>query len=64
MSKLGWFVVGAAIGAVGVIQMRDNPKAQQAVEDIKLAAKDFSSALTAGYQEREAEIHKASKTNK
>jgi len=64
MSKLGWFIAGAAIGAVSIIQMRDNPKAQQTVDDIKLAAKDFSTAVTSGYQEREAEIQKASKPKK
>ncbi len=64
MSKLGWFIAGAAVGAVGIIQMRDNPKAQQAVDDIKLAAKDFSTAVMSGYEEREAEIQKASKPKK
>ena len=33
MSKLGWFVAGIAIGAVAVVQLRDNPKAQIALDD-------------------------------
>ena len=64
MSKLGWFIAGAALGAVTLIQMRDNPKAQQVVDDVKAAARDFTSAVTSGYQEREAEIQKASKSKK
>ena len=56
MSKLGWFVAGAALGALTVIQLRDNPKAQAALDEAITAAKDFGAAVAAGYQEREAEI--------
>ena len=56
MSKLGWFVAGIGLGALAVIQLRDNPKAQVALDEAIAAAKDFSQAVTAGYQEREAEL--------
>ena len=56
MSKLGWFAAGLGLGALAVIQLRDNPKAQVALDEAIAAAKDFSQAVTAGYQEREAEL--------
>ena len=55
MSKLGWFAAGVGVGAFAVIQLRDNPKAQEAVDDAVAAAKDFGSAVAAGYKERESE---------
>ncbi len=56
MSKLGWFAAGLGLGALAVIQLRDNPKAQVALDEAIAAAKDFSQAVAAGYQEREAEL--------
>ena len=56
MSKLGWFAAGIGLGALAVIQLRDNPKAQAALDEAISAAKDFTSAVAAGYQEREAEL--------
>ena len=56
MSKFGWFVAGIGLGALAVIQLRDNPKAQAALDEAIEAAKDFGSAVAAGYQEREAEL--------
>ncbi len=56
MSKLGWFAAGIGLGALAVIQLRDNPKAQVALDEAIAAAKDFSQAVAAGYQEREAEL--------
>ena len=58
MSKLGWFAAGLGLGALAVIQLRDNPKAQVALDEAIAAAKDFSQAVAAGYQEREAELTK------
>jgi hypothetical protein len=58
MSKLGWFAAGIGLGALTVIQLRDNPKAQVALDEAIAAAKDFSQAVAAGYQEREAELTK------
>jgi hypothetical protein len=58
MSKLGWFAAGIGLGALAVIQLRDNPKAQVALDEAIAAAKDFSQAVAAGYQEREAELTK------
>jgi hypothetical protein len=56
MSKFGWFVAGIGLGALAVIQLRDNPKAQAALDEAITAAKDFGNAVAAGYQEREAEL--------
>ena len=56
MSKLGWFAAGLGLGAIAVVQLRDNPKAQLALDEAIAAAKDFSQAVAAGYQEREAEL--------
>jgi hypothetical protein len=58
MSKLGWFAAGLGLGALAVIQLRDNPKAQVALDEAIAAAKEFSQAVAAGYQEREAELSK------
>ncbi len=56
MSKLGWFVAGISLGAITVIQLRDNPKAQVALDEAIEAAKEFASAVKEGYLEREAEL--------
>ena len=56
MSKFGWFVAGIGLGALAVIQLRDNPKAQAALDEAITAAKDFGNAVAAGYLEREAEL--------
>lgn len=56
MSKLGWFLVGIGVGAMGLIQYRDNPQAREAVDEAVSAAKDFGASIAEGYQEREAEI--------
>lgn len=58
MSKLGWFLVGVGVGAYALKELRDNPKAQQAVDDIYVAAKDFGSSVLDGYREREDELTK------
>ena len=56
MSKFGWFVIGLGVGALGLAQYRDNPQAREAVDEAVSAAKDFSSSIAEGYQEREAEL--------
>jgi hypothetical protein len=64
MSRLGWFIAGIGIGTLAVVQLRDNPRAQEAVDEIRIAAKDFSDSISSGYQEREAEIKKSAKPKK
>ena len=64
MSRLGWFIAGIGMGALAVVQLRDNPRAQEAIDEIRIAAKDFSGSIAAGYQEREAEIKKSAKSKK
>ena len=56
MSRLSWFLAGIGLGAFAVVQLRDNPKAQQAVDEIYEAAKDFGTAVADGYREREEEL--------
>ena len=58
MGKLGWFLAGIGLGAYALKQMRDNPKAQQAVDELYSAAKEFGSAIVEGYSERETELSK------
>lgn len=58
MSKLGWFLAGIGLGALGLAQLRDNPKAREAVDELVAAAKDFSEAVMQGYEERESELTK------
>jgi hypothetical protein len=56
MSKLGWFLAGIGIGALGLAQYRDNPQAREAVDEAVAAAKEFSTSIAEGYQEREQEL--------
>jgi hypothetical protein len=58
MSRLSWFLAGIGLGAFAVVQLRDNPKAQQAVDELYEAAKDFGAAVADGYREREEELSK------
>lgn len=58
MSKLGWFAIGVGVGAYAFKQLRDNPKAQAAVDELYEAAKDFGTAVVDGYRERETELTK------
>ena len=58
MSKLGWLVAGLAIGALAVLQYRDNPKAKQAVDGAVGTAKEFGAAVAEGFREREAGLKK------
>lgn len=56
MSKLKWFVAGIALGAVAVKQINENPKARKALDDALATAKEFTTAVTEGFVERENEI--------
>ena len=58
MSKLGWFAIGVGVGAYAFKQLRDNPKAQEAVDELYSAAKDFGNSVLDGYRERESELTK------
>ena len=61
MSRLSWFLAGIGLGAFAVVQLRDNPKAQQAVDELYEAARDFGAAVADGYREREEELSKPAK---
>jgi len=58
MSKFNWFAVGIGLGAFAVVQLRDNPNAQDALDGAVSAAKDFGNSIAEGYAEREAELNK------
>lgn len=58
MSKFSWLAVGIGLGALAVVQLRDNPKAQDALDGAVAAAKDFGNSIAEGYSEREAELNK------
>ena len=56
MSKLGWFLVGAALGAVALVQYRDNPKVTEAIDESTKMVDEFRQAVVAGFKERESEL--------
>lgn len=56
MSKLGWFLVGAAIGVVAVSQYRDNPKVAEAIDESTKLLEDFRLSVAEGFREREEEL--------
>lgn len=58
MGKLGWFAIGIAIGAIAAVQVRENPKAQAALDDAVATAQEFGAAIAEGFKEREAELAK------
>lgn len=58
MSRFGWFVAGIGLGAIAAIQAKDNPQVKAAANEFLGAAKEFGTAVTDGYKEREAELTK------
>lgn len=56
MSKLGWFIIGAAIGVVAVTQYRDNPKVAEALDESAKMVDEFRQSMIEGFKEREAEL--------
>jgi hypothetical protein len=58
MGKLGWFAIGIALGAIAAVQVRENPKAQAALDDALNSAQEFGAAVAEGFKEREAELAK------
>ena len=59
MKKLIWFASGIAAGLFAAKQLRENPQAQELVDDAAKRAKEFGAAVSEGYREREAELAKA-----
>jgi hypothetical protein len=60
MKKLIWFASGIAAGLFAAKQLRENPQAQELVDDATKRAKEFGAAVSEGFREREAELAKAS----
>lgn len=56
MSKIGWFLVGAAVGVVALSQYRDNPRVAEAIDESTKAVDEFRQAVVSGFREREAEL--------
>lgn len=56
MSKIGWFLVGTAVGIVALAQYRDNPKVSEALDESRRALEEFASSVAEGYTQREAEL--------
>mgnify|MGYP000098905225 CR=1 FL=1 len=56
MKKLIWFASGIAAGLFAAKQLRENPQAQELVDDAAKRAKEFGAAVSEGYREREAEL--------
>jgi hypothetical protein len=61
MKKFIWFVGGIAAGLFAAKQLRENPQAQELVDDATKRAKEFGAAVSEGFREREAEIAKQAK---
>jgi len=61
MKKFIWFVGGIAAGLFAAKQLRENPQAQELVDDATKRAKEFGAAVSEGFREREAEIAKQTK---
>lgn len=64
MGKFGWFAIGIALGAIAAVQVRENPKAQQALDEALASAQEFGAAVADGFREREAELSKPKRTKK
>ena len=58
MKKIFWFVTGIAAGLAVAKQLAENPKAAAVVDDATARAKEFGSAISEGFREREAELAK------
>ena len=61
MKRGFWLISGIAIGLVAARRLAENPKAQAAVDDAARRAKEFGTAVSEGFREREAEIAVAAK---
>mgnify|MGYP000576620676 CR=1 FL=1 len=61
MKKLIWFASGIAAGLFVAKQLRENPQAQELVDDAAKRAKEFGAAVSEGFREREAELATSAK---
>lgn len=61
MKRGFWLISGIAIGLVAARRLAENPKAQAVVDDAARRAKEFGTAVSEGFKEREAEITTAPK---
>jgi hypothetical protein len=61
MKRGFWLISGIAIGLVAARRLAENPKAQAVVDDAARRAKEFGTAVSEGFKEREAEITAAPK---
>jgi hypothetical protein len=61
MKRGFWLISGIAIGLVAARRLAENPKAQAVVDDAARRAKEFGTAVSEGFKEREAEVTAAPK---
>lgn len=66
MKRIFWFATGIAAGLAVAKQLRENPEAKAALDDVAKRAKSLGDSFASGYREREAELRapksRASKT--
>ena len=56
MKKIFWFATGIAAGLAMAKRIAEDPKAQALVDDAVKRARDFGSAVSEGFKERETEL--------
>ena len=56
MKKILWFATGIAAGLAMAKRIAEDPKAQALVDDAAKRARDFGSAVSEGFKERETEL--------
>ncbi len=56
MKRIFWFATGIAAGLAVAKQLRENPEAKAALDDVAKRAKSLGDSFTSGYREREAEL--------
>ncbi|MEN9713404.1 MAG: hypothetical protein RLZZ164_68 [Actinomycetota bacterium] len=64
MKKIFWFATGIAAGLAMAKRIAEDPKAQALVDDAAKRARDFGSAVSEGFKERETELSAPKKTTR
>lgn len=59
MKSFLWLVIGVAVGFVVAHKVNETPQGKQLFSDIDKRARDFGSAVSDGYRQREAELRSA-----
>ncbi|WP_223690667.1 hypothetical protein [Leifsonia poae] len=59
MKSFLWLIVGVALGFVVAHKMNETPQGKQFFGTIDKKARDFGTAVSDGYRQREAELRSA-----